>query len=363
MTMRGAVSSLQSERAVQSSWERCRSQHVLSPNQWRSPRFVGLAELERRRKQAGFAYQVASAELASLEQVLHGPIGVALTDQEAVILGYAGDPPFTKTARQFGLRPGAVWSESEQGTNGMGTCLAECAPVVIERQQHFLRQNTALSCYAVPILDGTGRLVGVLNASSAGPLSSAPIIALLEMVVQNIERRTLLEGFCEHFVLRLHDRREYLSTGAEAILVIDKTGKVVGVNRAALRLFDVVSHASLCSQSATELLGVTPAALQRIAAGPGDPQLLAHAPYFAQVSAPLTARLSPSGEQAAADATDDASAALGRAERATLLAILKRNQGNVTRSAEALGISRRTLHRKLREHHLERVEFPASEPV
>ena len=35
---------------------------------------------------------------------------------------------------------------SGTGTNGMGTCLLEHAPVIIHREQHFLARNTGLTC-------------------------------------------------------------------------------------------------------------------------------------------------------------------------------------------------------------------------
>ncbi len=50
------------------------------------------------------------------------------------------------------------------------------------------------------------------------------------------------------------------------------------------------------------------------------------------------------------------SGSLAETERRKIMAVLEKNGGNRTRAAEELGISRRTLHRKLREYGTEDVE-------
>ena len=87
----------------------------------------------------------------------HSEYSIMLTDQDGVILSYVGDPGFSATARRSGFREGVIWSEREIGTNGMGTCLMARRPIVIHRSDHFLVQNTDLTCSAAPIFDMHGR--------------------------------------------------------------------------------------------------------------------------------------------------------------------------------------------------------------
>jgi len=341
------------DRPIQYSWQRCRSDYALNPAERRSPSYVALADLERRRKRTGHTYAIACAELAALGQILRGPIGVMLTDPDAVILSYAGERSFAPLARQFGLRPGAIWSECEQGTNGMGTCLAERAPIIIEQRQHFLRQNTALTCCAVPILNGTGELVAVLNASTLGSLSGAPTLALLELVARNIENRTLLETHrAEHFVLRFHEAREFVSTAAEGMVVIDTVGTIVASNRAALDMLGTGAYVSVCGRPSVEILDVDVPQLKHLVSQPSHhPQMLRYGPYFVQAEGPVESRMS------ALRGRERAGNALQEAERQALLAVLERHDGNVSRAAASLGLSRRTLHRKMQRHALRRDEL------
>jgi DNA-binding NtrC family response regulator len=66
------------------------------------------------------------------------------------------------------------------------------------------------------------------------------------------------------------------------------------------------------------------------------------------------------GGGAPARTAEDAS--LANAERAMIYAALERHGGNRTRAAETLGISRRTLHRKLRQYEQQRIQDAPHEP-
>ncbi|MFW8423625.1 GAF domain-containing protein, partial [Klebsiella pneumoniae] len=64
------------------------------------------------------------------------------------------------------LRPGADWSESCEGTNGIGTCVVERAPVIICQQDHFRALHTPLTCTASPVFAPHGELLAVIDVSS-----------------------------------------------------------------------------------------------------------------------------------------------------------------------------------------------------
>src|SRR6204780_4496168 len=145
---------------VRESWRRCLSEYRLRPDQSQHPAVVSVAQLRQRRERADPLCSIARIEMAALARLLNAPGGVMLTDHDGVILGYTGDANFAGIARRAGLREGALWSGGAQGTNGMGTCLAMRAPVLIETDEHFLAKNVALTCCGAPILDSGGELVG-----------------------------------------------------------------------------------------------------------------------------------------------------------------------------------------------------------
>lgn len=294
--------------------------------------------------------------MSGLSRLLNAPVGVMLTDHEGVILSYVGDSRFAEVARSSGLREGAVWSEAEQGTNGMGTCLVMRQPVLIQQEEHFLMQNAALTCCGAPILDGRGRLVGALNISGRLQLSAAPTLALVKLAVQNIENRALLEGYRQHRLLRFHPHREFIATAGEGILAIDDQGRVAAANRGALDWLNAKRHADLYGQPIETLVGLNMNRLELLSSRPEYAHPLPRRDFgvlcYGVLQTPLAElRRMTSVRVPETRRVDNA---LVRAEYNTLRELLQSCDWNVSFAAAQLGISRRTLHRKLKAHGLRR---------
>jgi len=129
---------------------------------------------------------------------------------------------------------GAVWSERHGGTNGMGTCLLERAPLIIHRDQHFLARNTGLTCCAAPVFDHRGELIAVLDASGESDRAQQHTLVLVNMSAQMIENRLFLHRFRDAFVVRFHSRPELVGTWSEGIIALDLSGAITAVDRNAL---------------------------------------------------------------------------------------------------------------------------------
>lgn len=335
------------DRRVRESWRRCLNQHGLDPNYPKRPAVIDRAELKRRRHAIGPCFQVAAAEMQQLGAMLKVGAGIAFTDMDGVILQYQGAPAFAEIARRSGFREGAVWSESEQGTNGMGTCLIARESVVIERSDHFLKQNTDLTCFAAPVLDGVGGLSGALDISCTDLLPRTIVQALLEVAIHNIETRQLLFPRRDRFVLRFHRRREWIGTAMEGVIAFDPEGFIIGVNRDALNQLGLAQHADICGRNVKELFGFDLNEPERRL-----PQQLfgqsGNKIGFGLVQQPYARSLDPR----AADSILRGADTLAVAEKRALLEVLDLNAWNVTKTAKQLGIGRKTLHRRINKYRL-----------
>jgi transcriptional regulator of acetoin/glycerol metabolism len=279
---------------VRTSWSRCLNNFALDPQETRRPNSVERADLQARRERLGVLLSIARIEMEALGKLIkHSEYSIMLTDRDGVILTYVGDTGFSATARRCGFREGVMWSEREMGTNGMGTCLTARRPVVIHRTDHFLAQNTALTCSAAPIFDMRGELLAALDISGASSNPQSHTLALVDWAAQNVENRTLLSAACKDLhLVRFHRCAEFVSTPGEGLLAFDDEGVVRGANRAALKLLGQREHDAVCGQRADRILDTSLATLLQLAAQRGfraEPLNSRPAPrrWFATVQPPL----------------------------------------------------------------------------
>ncbi|HBF51543.1 MAG TPA: sigma-54-dependent Fis family transcriptional regulator [Massilia sp.] len=240
------------------SWIRCLNDYQLDPGTCAEPEVVAPVELQERQARLADVQAVAKIEMANLYQQLAGSgYAIMLTDREGVLLNYFGDPAFTHAASKTGLAQGAVWSERVQGTNGMGTCLVERRPITVHRDEHYLSRNIGLSCAAAPIFDHEGDLVGVLDASGESRLAQQHTLALVCMSVQMIENRVFLHQFRHDYILRFHNRPEFVGTLHEGAIALNAEGKVLAASRGALFQLGFNSPAEIAGRDIGDLFNVT----------------------------------------------------------------------------------------------------------
>jgi transcriptional regulator of acetoin/glycerol metabolism len=283
---------------VAASWIRSLTEYGLDPEHRDSPQALEPARLGEARDRMGPLLRAAQPALDRLfEAVGNSGCCVLLTDPEGVPLDRRGEPGDDAMFRSAGLWTGMVWHEMWEGTNGVGTVIAEGRPLTIHHDQHFFTRHTGLSCTAAPLFDHQGELAGVLDVSSCRGDVDAAAVSLISMAVGEAVRRIETANFRQAY----QHVRIVLGPGAEtsALLAIDRDDLVVGATRAARRAYRI-----------------TPA---QIAAG-----------------LPADAVLGFEEDEAFA-----------HAERGVVQRALARAGGNVSEAARALGVSRATLHRKL----------------
>src|ERR1700735_1925304 len=280
------------DEIVRASWNRCINTYSLDPQETRRPTMVERADLQARRERLGVVLAIARIEMEGLGKLMeHSEYSIMLTDRDGVILSYVGAPGFSAIARRCGFREGVMWSEREMGTNGMGTCLMTQRSVVIHRTDHFLEQNTQLTCSAAPIFDMRGQLLAALDISGSSAHTQTHTLALVDLAAQNVENRAFLGACREFHVLRFHRCAEFVSTPGEGVVAFDDQGTIKGANRGALKLLGLRDHESLCGQRVDRVLDTTLSALMQLSDRQGfRPEALAatlgQRRWFATVHAP-----------------------------------------------------------------------------
>lgn len=285
---------------VVASWSRSARLHKLDPATHRKPDRLTGAELAEARVRAGRMIKLANPVLDELFRAVGG-IGccVLLADNDGIPVERRGASADDRTFDSWGLWTGAIWTEEREGTNGIGTCIADGRPVAIHRDQHFMARNTGLSCMASPIHEASGRIAGVLDVSSARDDLTDGFARLISHSVADAARRIEVELFrAAHPQDRMVLLPQWLN-GSGAVVAVNRDDIVVGLSHGARLALDLPSNDPFSPKPLADLLG------QHV----------------------------PDGFE--------------EAERAVLVRALARADGNVSAAARALGVSRATLHRKL----------------
>ncbi|MBU9641447.1 sigma-54-dependent Fis family transcriptional regulator [Burkholderia gladioli] len=182
--------------------------------------------------------RILCAHAMPVMETLHDQIAnthsmIVLTNAEGLILHSIGDDDFLQRAKRVALMPGANWAENRQGTNGIGTALAERSALVVHGEQHYLSANHFLTCSSVPILDPYGQVAGVLDVTGDHRSYHQHTMALAKMSVQMIENYLFASTFQEMLQVSFHGRAEFLGTLMEGIVAFSEDGHVASANRSA----------------------------------------------------------------------------------------------------------------------------------
>ncbi|KRB22327.1 sigma-54-dependent Fis family transcriptional regulator [Rhizobacter sp. Root16D2] len=220
---------------VTQSWSRCLNEYRLHPDKAREPAVISRAALEERRERQADVIDCARYEMTTLyQQLADADSAVVLTDIDGVIVHMVSSTEFAAEMGPLGLRPGGMWSETEAGTNGMGTCLAAAAPISVRREDHFFTHFTQLTCSAVPVFDPSGHIAAVLDVSSRSSMMQQHLLVLLGMTARMIENRLIDRRFRNAHPLHFHSRPEFVYTLHEGKLAVGDDGRILAANRSAL---------------------------------------------------------------------------------------------------------------------------------
>ncbi|MGD9917729.1 MAG: GAF domain-containing protein [Paenirhodobacter sp.] len=285
------------------SWRRSLVHHKLDPGKPRPLERLSTPEMRARRESTGLLVEIAGPVLDRLARAAcDAGCAVFLSDAEGWVLDERMRDGDKIDFHASNLAAGSDWSEGAEGTNGIGTCLAEGRPVTVWRDQHFRATNTGLTCMGAPVYGALGELAGVIDVSSARADMTEGYARLVALTVQDAAQRIESDLFRASF-----EGARILSTGSGEsapqgvmLLALDRDDLVIGATRAARR------H-----------LGLEDGQIGRLPAND----------------------LFDAGRRAGRSALDEA-------QRAEMARALARTGGNVSAAARDLGIGRATFYRK-----------------
>jgi len=304
--------------------------------------------------------EAASEPIAELETAIAGSRARAmLTSREGVVILAsrltADDGPLLRSVARVGVSVG----EAVVGTGAPGVTVNTGEVCIVRGGEHFFRCLEALHCAAAPVRDASGRIVAMLDLTSERGAFRFDAGAMAHMYATCIENRLLVSSARSKLLLRFQSSKAMLHTPLEGLAAVDENGLLCWLNGVGARLLEGQggSDAGIAAE------GVFGLDLRQLLALAHDgrplPQMLPSgltlwiaAHLDDRVDHPSTPPLNLTSESAPGHdpATAPAPApSLDEASRVLIEQTLAQCQGNVSRAARLLGVSRGLLYRRLRE--------------
>ncbi len=287
---------------VAASWVRSARKYGLEPESVKAPERLSGSHLSERRDQLDALLSFSTPVMNRLySNISMAGCSVFLTDAEGFVLDARIPDSDSNFFQRAGLCEGADWSEACEGTNGIGTCIAEGRSVLIYRDEHFRERNTQMSCMGAPVFDEKGRLAAVLDVSSCRHDLERPMARLIHQSVCDAARQIEADHFQYAYAGNRIVRDPQDGTKGSMLFAIDRDDLIVGATRQARLTYGLKDDSFTSPRPAGDVLGD------------------AH----------------------------DRGIGLDNAERRELKRAIARANGNVSAAAKSLGISRATLYRRM----------------
>ena len=335
-----AVAGTVMERAwIERSWRRC-----LESGQ-RPDHRVGFdtipAQALRRVEESNHALVTAARPvLERLSRAIASTRYFAiLTNQDGIVVDAHGTIERSDRRAQLVTRIGVDLSERAVGTTAIGAALAELQPVWLHRGEHFFDDTACYSCAGAPLFGPDGACVGMLDLTGIDAIERPELKHLVAQSARSIENALTLAR-PHRLLVRLNWPGHVLGGEDDGLVALDDEGWVTGSNQAARHMVPQLRPAAApvhCSEWLAQAWEPLFDAARQATAQPASEVVLWSG-----------LRLLALPQRAGADpAAAGAGAPLRDVEFALIRQAVADARGNVTQAAQALGISRATVYRKL----------------
>lgn len=221
-----------------------RADYHVDPGSRRAPEVLSAGELRHSREPIEGLVRAAQSELDHLYGIVR-PTGyvVLLCDANGLAVEYRGNDARLAQFCYGGKWLGGVWSEDAEGTNGIGTAIAEQRPITVHQDQHVRVRHDSLFCSGAPVYGVNARLLAVLAVSSFDAGLSAQSHGLtLPLVVASaraLEERLFREAFARSWIVAVTPSGE---KDPAPLLAVDRDYRIVGADRRARAEFGLTQE-------------------------------------------------------------------------------------------------------------------------
>jgi transcriptional regulator of acetoin/glycerol metabolism len=216
---------------VEQSWKRCLSDYNLLPDAVPRANVLSHSEIRLQMEVREEFMRIAEPEIERLfRQLADSEYLVSLAAPGGAMVLFRCDYQYLSELAGSGVIPGSIWSEDQQGTNGVGTCLRVGKPVTIAGTQHYGSAIQRLTCLTAPVLGRNGVIESVVNVTTARHADDR-VNRMVQSIVERSARR-IENGYFgrqnrRNLMLRILENGVVSDIAEEGRLALDENGRIL----------------------------------------------------------------------------------------------------------------------------------------
>ncbi|MEW6980941.1 MAG: sigma-54-dependent Fis family transcriptional regulator [Bacillota bacterium] len=217
------------DKRVMESWHRCKQANV-NPYLDKGQSFLEKELFSAQKKKYSLFLNTALPYLNKISQQLKESDMLALLiDADGYVLSLTGSQRTMVEARKINFMEGARWTETDVGTNAIGTALVIGEAVMINGTEHFSIASHHWSCSAAPIRDVDGTIIGVIDISCMADNKHPFMLGMASTVAYAIEREIQVQQKRREMELITHCLQQV--EAEEPYVVCNEKKQIVSASR------------------------------------------------------------------------------------------------------------------------------------
>lgn len=280
---------------------------------------------------------------------------------EGHITRMVGNGQLLTKLKNDGITVGIDLSEESAGTNAVALCLRQSELIVVQMEEHYLQPFCAYSCVAVPLYDHQNRQVAVLGMVYEGDGDPGHASTVVQLIASSLRRiiqlhyryihmqdfESLLETLMENLdfgVLLLNGRQEITRANRTARSVLTSYHYELAGQKIGSLIPEKYIHFPSLRNNVYHVQAVISSLQYDVSVYLVPAHQWSEQKYIVTLHRP--------GHNSSGLGLSDTHS-IQEVEEQVIRQALNATQGNVKLAAEKLGISRRTLYRRISEYNID----------
>ncbi|AJO17102.1 sigma-54-dependent Fis family transcriptional regulator [Bacillus paralicheniformis] len=231
----GLLDQARLNKRVMESWYRCKSRNV-NPYLDKGQSILKKDLFNAQKKKHSLFLDIALPYLHNISRELkESEMMALLIDADGYVLSLAGCLRTLEEAKKINFVEGVRWTETEVGTNAIGTALEIGEAVTIHGTEHFSVASHHWSCSAAPIRDEDGTVMGLIDISCLTDRRHPFMLGMAATAAHAIEREVSVHTKKNEAELISHCLEKIDSD--QPFIVCNEKDKIVAASRSVRERF------------------------------------------------------------------------------------------------------------------------------